>query len=171
DLSLPTERGFAPGNGALVGAVVHATGVTPDSSGKPSPAMYELAITRHGARAPLVVGDRLDTDLAGARSGGIPGLHVFTGVSSARDAVLAAPHERPHLLGSDLRSLLEAHPEPVAGPEGWWSCRAGAARVRDGELDLDGSGIDLVRAACAATWDAADRGTAVAPAKVPDFDV
>jgi len=169
DLSLPTDRGFAPGNGALVGAVVHATGVTPDSSGKPSPAMYELAIDRHGARTPLVVGDRLDTDLAGARAGGIPGLHVFTGVSSPRDAVLAAPHERPHLLGADLRALHEPHPEPITGPEDWWVCRESAARVRSGELELDGSGIDLVRAACAAAWAAADDGAPVDPAKVGDL--
>ncbi len=171
DLSLPTDRGFAPGNGALVGAVVHATGITPDSSGKPSPAMYELAISRHGARAPLVVGDRLDTDLAGARAGGIPGLHVFTGVNSARDAVLAGPHERPHLLGADLRALLEPHPEPVAGPEGWWVCRDAAARVGDGRLELDGAGIDLARAACAAAWAAADHGAPVDPAHVAELRV
>lgn len=171
DYSLPTDRGFAPGNGALVGAVVHATGITPDSSGKPSPAMYELAVAQHGARAPLVVGDRLDTDLAGARAGQIPGLHVFTGVSSPRDAVLAAPHERPHLLGADLRALLEAHPEPVAASEGWWSCGAGAARARDGKLELDGTGIDVVRAACAAAWEAADLGTPVEPTEVPHFEV
>lgn len=171
DLSLPTARGFAPGNGALVAAVTHATGVTPDSSGKPSPAMYELAIRRAGARAPLVVGDRLDTDLAGARAGGIVGLHVLTGVSSARDAVLAAPIERPHLLGADLRVLLEAHPEPVRGAEGWWTCNRAAARALGGVLELDGAGIDLVRAACAAAWAAADDGSPVDPAAVPDLTV
>ena len=170
DLTLPTDRGLAPGNGSLVGAVVNATGVTPDSSGKPSPAMYELAISRHGAQRPLVVGDRLDTDLAGARAGGIPGLHVFTGVSSPRDAVLAAPHERPHLLGADLRALHEPHPEPQPGPEGWWSCRDAGARVSAGRLELDGAGIDLVRAACAAAWAAADAGTSVDPASVPELE-
>ncbi|NLF04111.1 MAG: HAD-IIA family hydrolase [Actinomycetales bacterium] len=167
DLSLPTDRGFAPGNGALVGAVVHATGVTPDSSGKPSPAMYELAVSRHGATAPLVVGDRLDTDLAGARAGGIPGLHVFTGVSSARDAVLAKPGERPHLLGADLRALHEPHPEPQSAAEGWWTCREAAARVVGERLELDGSGIDLVRAACAAAWASTDDGAPVDPTSVP----
>lgn len=169
DLSLPTDRGFAPGNGALVGAVVHATGVRPDSAGKPSPAMYELAISRHGARAPLVVGDRLDTDLAGARAGGIPGLHVFTGVSSARDAVLAVPGERPHLLGADLRALHEPHPEPQRSAEGWWVCRDAAARVAHGRLEVDGAGIDLVRATCAAVWSAVDDGETVDPASVPEL--
>src|SRR5690606_25104509 len=77
DLSLPTARGFAPGNGALVGAVRAATGVVPDSAGKPSPTMYRLAVERAAASRPLVIGDRLDTDLAGARGGGYPGLHVL----------------------------------------------------------------------------------------------
>ena len=68
---------------------------------------------RAGRRARvLVIGDRLDTDLAGARSGGYVGLHVLTGVSSARDAVLAHAGERPHLLGADLLAVLEPHPEP-----------------------------------------------------------
>lgn len=171
DLSLPTDRGFAPGNGSLVGAVVNATGVRPDSSGKPSPAMYELAIERHGAQRPLVVGDRLDTDLAGARAGGMPGLHVLTGVSSARDAVLARPEERPHLLGADLRALLEPHPEPQPTAEGWWRCREAAARVVDGRLELRGEGIDLARAACAAAWQAADEGAPADPSTVPEIPV
>lgn len=175
DLSLPTARGFAPGNGSLVGAVRAATGVEPASAGKPSPTMYHLAVQRAGARAPLVVGDRLDTDLAGARSGDIPGLHVLTGVSSARDDVLALPGERPHYVGADLRSLLEPHPAPVL-EDGWWVCRGAAARVVAGALDLRpdaGSGadarIDLVRAACAAAWEAADRGAPVDPAGVPEL--
>lgn len=170
DLSLPTERGFAPGNGALVGAVSNATGVRPDSSGKPSPAMYRLAVDRHGSRAPLVIGDRLDTDLAGARAGGYPGLLVLTGVSSARDAVLAAPQQRPHLIGTDLRALHEPHPEPRRA-EGWWRCGAAAARVVAGALELDGVGIDLVRAACAAAWDAVDEGEQLDARTVPDLTV
>ena len=126
DPTLPTERGFAPGNGSLVAAVRHATGVEPVSAGKPEPTLYRLAAARRGARSPLVVGDRLDTDLAGARAAGWPGLHVLTGVSTARDAVLAAPGERPSYLGADLRSLVVPHPAPVLD-DGWWRCR-GAAR-------------------------------------------
>lgn len=172
DLSLPTARGFAPGNGALVGAVVAATGVTPDSAGKPSPTMYRLAVERVGAERPLVIGDRLDTDLAGARSGGYPGLHVLTGVSSARDAVLAEPGLRPDFVGADLRSLHEPHPVPTQGADGWWECRGRAARVVDGglETDRDGAqGIDVVRAACTAAWSAVDAGAALDPVRVPDL--
>lgn len=178
DLSLPTARGYAPGNGSLVGAVVNATGVTPDSAGKPSPRMYDLAVERSGASRVLVVGDRLDTDLAGARAGGYPGLHVLTGVSTARDDVLAEPRLRPHLIGADLLSLLDTHPEPRRD-EGWWVSRGAAARVVAGRLELDESrledgsdAVDIVRAACAAAWDAVDSGTgAVDPATVPDFNV
>lgn len=181
DLSLPTARGFAPGNGALVGAVRSATGVEPSSAGKPSPTMYQLAVDRAGARSPLVIGDRLDTDLGGARAAEYPGLHVLTGVSTARDDVLAAPGERPSFIGADLRSLLAPHPEPAPAAEGWWACRSAAARVRDGRLELhreSGSGpasiedgVDLVRAACAAAWSAVDAGEPLDPESVPDLDV
>ncbi len=170
DLTLPNERGLAPGNGSLVGAVVNATGVTPLSAGKPEPSMYRLAVERRGAVRPLVVGDRLDTDLGGARAAGYPGLHVLTGVSDARDAILAAPAERPTYLAVDLRGLLERHPAPVPGPDGWWTCGTRAARVVDGALMLDDDDdvdIDLVRAACGAAWDAADAGRPLRPDTVP----
>jgi HAD superfamily hydrolase (TIGR01450 family) len=170
DLSLPTARGFAPGNGALVGAVRSATGVVPDSAGKPSPTMYRLAVERAGASRPLVIGDRLDTDLGGARGGGYPGLHVLTGVSTARDAVLAVPGERPSYLGADLRALLEPHPAPALA-DGWYVCGTAAAQVTDGELRLDGAGIDLVRAACGAAWAAVDAGQPLDGKTVPDLTV
>ena len=172
DLTLPNEQGLAPGNGSLVAAVVAATGVQPLSAGKPEPAMFRLAAAARGATRPLVIGDRLDTDLAGARAAGFAGLHVLTGVSSARDAVLAPPPQRPDFLGADLRSLHEAHPAPERGPDGWWTCGGAAARVADGSLDLrtDGAApIDVARAACAAAWSAADAGEPLDPATVPDL--
>ncbi|MHA7132697.1 HAD-IIA family hydrolase [Oerskovia turbata] len=172
DLSLPTARGFAPGNGSLVRAVQAATGVEPSSAGKPSPTMYRLAIERAGAANPLVVGDRLDTDLAGARSGGYPGLHVLTGVNGGRDAVLAEPGLRPHFIGADLLSLLEPHAAPVLGAEGWWTCGDAAARVTDGSLELSGpDGVDLVRAACGAAWTSVDAGGSVDADTVPELAV
>lgn len=174
DKSLPTARGFAPGNGALVGAVQAATGVVPDSAGKPASTMYEIAVERHGAREALVVGDRLDTDLAGARSGGFAGLHVLTGVSTARDDVLAPPGLRPHYIAADLGGLLVPHPEPVPAAEGWWTCGDAAARVAGGRLELGGAvpgGVDLVRAACAAAWSAVDAGEPLDAATVPDLRV
>ncbi|MBE7701384.1 HAD-IIA family hydrolase [Oerskovia sp. Sa1BUA8] len=172
DLSLPTARGFAPGNGSLVRAVQAATGVEPSSAGKPSPTMYRLAIERAGASSPLVVGDRLDTDLAGARSGGYPGLHVLTGVNGGRDAVLADAGMRPHYIGADLLSLLEPHAAPAQGAEGWWTCGEGAARVTDGTLELSGpEGVDLIRAACGAAWATVDAGGSVDADTVPELAV
>ncbi|MBD5787720.1 HAD-IIA family hydrolase [Cellulosimicrobium terreum] len=174
DLTLPTARGFAPGNGSLVGVVRAATGVEPDSAGKPSPTMYRLAVERAGAGDPLVIGDRLDTDLAGARAGGYAGLHVLTGVSTARDAILAEPALRPHFLGEDLRCLLEPHPAPRQEADGWWRCGSDAARVHGGALDLHVErevGIDTARAAAAAAWAAVDAGLALDPGTVPDLAV
>lgn len=177
DLSLPTARGFAPGNGALVGTVTAATGVRPDSAGKPASTMYELAVERAGATQPLVVGDRLDTDLAGARTGGYAGLHVLTGVSTGRDDVLADPSFRPHYIAADLGELLLPHPEPLRAAEGWWQVRGAAARVIDRRLELHAPGtgtdrgVDIIRAACAAAWDATDHGDGVDADSVPDLPV
>lgn len=173
DGSLPTVRGYAPGNGALVAAVVTATGVQPDSCGKPSPVMYQMGQRRTGASRPLVVGDRLDTDLAGARAGGYPGLHVLTGVSSGRDDVLAPPAERPSFLGADLGALHLPHPVPHQ-TDGWWRCGSGAARVRrDGDagvLELAGpDDLDLLRTACTAAWAFVDAGGQLDVTSVPEL--
>ena len=134
--------------------------------------MYQLAIARAGAERTLVVGDRLDTDLAGARAGGLPGLHVLTGVSTARDDVLAVAGQRPDFVGADLRALLQPHPAPSRSGD-WWACGASAARASDGKLELraGGDALDLVRAACAAAWAAADDGSPVDPASVPELPV
>lgn len=158
DLSIPNERGIAPGNGSLVQAVVNATGVVPVAAGKPEPTMFELAAIRIGAKRPLAIGDRLDTDLQGARSAGVPGLHVLTGVSSALDAALAAPQMRPSFIGEDLRSLAEAHPKPARNGN-TWTVGDATAMVESERIVFGGpAGINRVRAGCAATWWANDNG-------------
>ncbi|ACQ80609.1 HAD-superfamily hydrolase, subfamily IIA [Beutenbergia cavernae DSM 12333] len=173
DATLPTERGMAPGNGSLVAALVHATGVRPASAGKPGPEIFRQAAGTVSSRRPLVIGDRLDTDLAGARAAGMVGLHVLTGVSGPHELLAAAPAERPHLLATDLRGILEPHPAPERGDDHAWRCSTGEVRVdgrglvvrrADGEhrLDaLDEVTLDELRAACAAAWDSADAGTPV----------
>jgi hypothetical protein len=93
-------------------------------------------------------------------------------VSSARDDVLADASFRPHFIGTDLRSLLEPHPVPVKGADGWWTCAGRSARVVEGRLQLDDGGprgIDVIRAACMAAWESADAGIAVDPDSVPEF--
>ena len=174
DLTQPKERGIAPGNGTLVAAVVTTTGVEPVSAGKPEPAMFQQAVRMRGATRPIVIGDRLDTDLGGARAAGFDGLLVLTGVCTGRDAVLAPATQRPQYIGADLRTLHEAHPAPEPNGEGWWVCRGAAARVtQDGVLELGGDGtdqLDRIRAACAASWAASEPGgPGLDAATVPSF--
>ncbi|GAA4286303.1 HAD-IIA family hydrolase [Georgenia daeguensis] len=188
DATLPTERGMAVGNGSLVAAVTNATGVVPVSAGKPQPEIFRQATAKAGGTRPLAVGDRLNTDLAGARAAGIPGLHVLTGVSDARDVILAVPEERPSYLAVDLRGLSEPHPAPSPAAEGWWRCGAAAARVvgpqpsfelrvgnRTVDLDVDDApvavSLDGWRCLTAAAWSAVDSGTVLTDEQVPVLEV
>lgn len=169
DATLPMERGSAIGNGSLVAAVVNATGRWPRSTGKPQPEIFRQAAARAEARSPIVVGDRLDTDLEGARAAGYPGMHVLTGVDLAGDLLACIPEQRPTQLAHDLRGLLEAHPA-VEREGDQWRCRDAVAGVDAGTATVsvvrggnalalvDGVEISLdeLRAACAAAWHAAD---------------
>ncbi|GAA4422887.1 HAD hydrolase-like protein [Georgenia halophila] len=190
DPTLPRERGMAIGNGSLVAAVTNATGVVPDSAGKPGAVIFHQAAERAGAEKPLVVGDRLDTDLAGARAAGYPGLQVLTGVNDARDVVLAAAGERPSFLAIDLRGLNEAHPAPVSDG-GWWACGSAGARytggaqplelrIGDRSVALEADGPDAVpvtvsldawRCLAAAAWDAVDDGASLTRGQLPLLEV
>jgi glycerol 3-phosphatase-2 len=109
DPSLPTQYGLAPGNGALVAAVAEAVGRRPDAvTGKPEPLLFELAAQRMDAVRPLVVGDRLDTDIEGANRAGMNSLLVLTGVTTVDELSLLAevePLSRPRYLAADLRCL------------------------------------------------------------------
>ncbi|MGZ4603909.1 MAG: HAD-IIA family hydrolase [Kineosporiaceae bacterium] len=158
DLTVPTAHGPAPGNGTLVAAVAAAGGRRPDEvAGKPAPQAFSDAAHRAGGRRPLVVGDRLDTDLEGARAAGIPGLVVLTGVTGVTELLAAAPDVRPDLVGRDLGALLEPHPVAVAGPDGAGRCRDAVVSVPDGKLVVETPGhdaVDLLRAACAVAWTA-----------------
>ena len=157
DSTLPSARGPQPGNGALVQVIVTATGQQPVVAGKPEPPLHAEAIARTGARHPLVVGDRLDTDIEGGVRGGADSLLVLTGVTRPAGAVLAAPHERPTYLAADLAGLLQPHPE-VSTADGAFRCGGWTARLQSGrgEFDLAGAGepIDGLRALCAAAWSA-----------------
>jgi glycerol-1-phosphatase len=107
DKTMPTARGIAPGNGALVGAVAAATGTWPTVAGKPEPALHRESVLRTGARRPLVVGDRLDTDIEGANRVGVDSLLVLTGVTRL-EQLRAAPKEHwPTYVAADLRGLIE----------------------------------------------------------------
>ena len=105
DATLPSPRGPLPGNGAMVAALRMATGREPLVVGKPAPTLFRTAAARCAATSPLVIGDRLDTDIAGAVAAGLPSLLVLTGVSSVRDLMAADPSMRPTYVASDLSTL------------------------------------------------------------------
>ncbi|MFI6736195.1 HAD-IIA family hydrolase [Nonomuraea sp. NPDC050451] len=167
DSTMPTGRGELPGNGAMVRVIAAATGVEPVYAGKPDPPLHRESMIRTGARRPLVVGDRLDTDIEGASNAGVESLLVLTGVAAAVDVLTAGPHHRPTYVGEDLRTLLESYPEVRDGACGGWQ-----ARWHDGVLRLDGDGsrIDGLRAACDAAWAVAGDGRVEEDAVKPVLD-
>ena len=166
DATLPVERGQALGNGSLVRAIQHATRKRPTAGGKPEPGIYRRASELVGARNPLAVGDRLETDIMGAVAAGVPAMHVLTGVHMARDVIRAPRGQRPSYLAIDMRGLLEAHPAPKHHRDGTWTCGLSqVAKVeRSGILTLDDVEltepvtitIDSYRALAAAAWEYAD---------------
>ncbi|WP_406001674.1 HAD hydrolase-like protein [Streptomyces sp. NBC_00829] len=160
DLTIPSARGIAPGNGSAVEVVRLATGAEPQVAGKPLPPMHKETILRTGARKPLVVGDRLDTDIEGAFNGGVDSLLVLTGVTDGAQLLAAPPEHRPTYVDRDLRGMLTGQPE-VVEKDGGFSCGGWAASVRDDALALDGEGepLDGLRALCAAAWTWAGDGT------------
>ncbi|MGW5294763.1 HAD-IIA family hydrolase [Streptomyces bacillaris] len=163
DLTIPGARGIAPGNGAAVEVVRIATGAEPQVAGKPLPPMHRETVLRTGARRPLVVGDRLDTDIEGAFNGGVDSLLVLTGVTDAAQLLAAEPPHRPTYVDRDLRGLLTGQPEVfVEGADGGvFRCGGWTAAVRDGEglvLDGDGDPLDGLRALCGAAWTFAGGG-------------
>jgi HAD superfamily hydrolase (TIGR01450 family) len=131
DATLPTARGIQPGNGSLVQVIVTATGTKPVVAGKPEPPLHSEAVARAGARRPLVVGDRLDTDIEGAVRVGADSMLVLTGVTRPADAVLAPRHRRPTYLAQDLVGLLGPHPAVTraATPDGGFRCGGWTARA------------------------------------------
>jgi len=158
DTVLARERGLALGNGSLVAAVRTATGAEPVVAGKPQRPLLDAAAD---GRTALVVGDRLDTDVAGARAAGMSSLWVATGVDDVRAVLSAEPDQRPDHLGADLGALLEpAAAVERSGPAHDPAWRCGDAVVTRGGEGLvaaaGGEPLDLLRAACAARWELGD---------------
>ena len=139
DLTVPTAYGPGPGNGTLVALVAEYADRTPVVAGKPQPPLFEETLARVGGERPLVVGDRIDTDIEGAIAVGWDSLLVMSGVTTLTELAGLAPALRPTYVGADVRCLtLPAAPcRPVTGPltvAGW------TAEVRDGALRTAGSG-------------------------------
>ncbi|MFI5427846.1 HAD-IIA family hydrolase [Aeromicrobium sp. UC242_57] len=159
DMTVPTPRGMAPGNGSLVQAVRNATGAVPIVAGKPERALFDETIERVGGRRPLMVGDRLDTDIDGALNAGIDSLAVLTGVSDLRALFAAVPGHRPTYVAADLRGLDEEHPAVVV--DGAVARCAGAEVAVEGHLLQVRSGgrqdTATLRAAVELAWSMWDR--------------
>jgi HAD superfamily hydrolase (TIGR01450 family) len=153
DRTVPSPHGRLPGNGAIVAALATALGRQPDVVvGKPGPALFATAAQRWHAERPLVIGDRLDTDIEGAVRAGYDSVLVLTGVSTATDVLEADPQHRPRYLVPDLEGLLEAYPEVVNGDGA--RCRGWTVTDDGDRLRLTGTGaaVDALRALCAAAW-------------------
>jgi glycerol-1-phosphatase len=105
DPTFPGPRGeLWPGAGALVAAITTATGVEAEVVGKPHAPLFHAALRRAGGRNPLVIGDRLDTDIAGAAALGWDSLLVLSGVSS-KEEMTGSPY-RPTYVAPDVGALL-----------------------------------------------------------------
>lgn len=157
DMTIPTERGLGPGNGTLVELVSKFADREPDVAGKPGTALFEETLERVGGERPLFVGDRLDTDIAGANAVGWESLLVMTGVTGLEQLVTAPAEQRPTYLAAGLGGLLEPQPsvEATTADGGQRAVVGGwTARTDGGALRVDGGGgtADWWRAVATAAW-------------------
>ncbi|QPK80138.1 HAD-IIA family hydrolase [Corynebacterium lizhenjunii] len=152
DTSLPTERGLAIGNGALVAAVSTSTGVEPISAGKPGPEMFLQAAKMIGASKPLAVGDRLDTDILGANSAAMDTFHVLTGVSGPMELVEAPQQMRPDFIGTSLADLSLKRSEARPGAQGGFTARVDGMDVLLENGDEDATSIQALRTVLEVVW-------------------
>ena len=159
DLTIPTARGIAPGNGSLVQAVRHATGATPTVAGKPERALFDETLERIAADRPLMVGDRLDTDIDGAINAGIDCLAVLSGITTLREVAALPPDRRPTFVGPDLSALVLTHSE-VTVDGASVSCGAATATIEEDILRLslgERGTLDATRAVVTLAWMVRDR--------------
>lgn len=167
DMTIPTPYGIAPGHGVLVRTIAGFAGVEPIVAGKPERPLMEETVRRVGGERPLMVGDRLDTDIQGAHAIDVPSLLVLTGVCWLDDLATATPELRPSYISPTLEGLFTPHPVPEetdTGAElnGW------SAAVVDGRLGVTGQGedADWWRVAATACWQHLD--ATGSPADVSD---
>ncbi len=106
DRTFPAPEGLVPGAGALIAALEAATDQPARIAGKPQPLLFRLALQRLGARPEetLVVGDRLETDIAGGQAAGCRTALVLSGVTSMEQAMAWEP--APDLIAMDFAAVL-----------------------------------------------------------------
>lgn len=156
DWTLPQERGIAPGNGTLVSAVHTAVGQFPIVAGKPEPAIFNTALNVFKPKAALFVGDRLETDVLGAKRAGVTSAIVLTGIATKKDLLAAKPEERPEYILETLSDLLTDYPKLKQTKRGWRCGDADVELLGDKVLVVEGDprSIDALRAACSVIWNA-----------------
>jgi HAD superfamily hydrolase (TIGR01450 family) len=157
DLTVPTPQGPGPGNGVLVEAVARFARREPVVAGKPLPPLFEETRRRVGGSRPLVVGDRLDTDIEGANNTGLDSLLVLTGVTGVAELVAATPDQRPSYISLGLEGLGVGHPLPERG-DGGFELGGWRARAEHGEVKIEGDGepVDWWRVLAVAAWEHLD---------------
>lgn len=136
DLTRPTERGIVPGCGAQVSVIRACVDVDPRIAGKPFRPLLDETVLRLGARRPVFVGDRIDTDIMGANAVGMDSLFVFTGAHGKRDLAGAPPEGRPTHIAWDVAGLLTPAREVVLGADRA-VCDGQAVTVADGVARLE----------------------------------
>ena len=107
DVTLPTPEGFIPGSGTVISALEIASGKRAKIIGKPEPLLYQMALKMLGVlpEQTLAIGDRLETDIAGAHAAGIHSALVLCGASSLAQAKIFDP--KPDLIVRDLTELIK----------------------------------------------------------------
>jgi len=167
DLTIPTPYGLAPGHGVLVRTITGFAGVGATIAGKPEKPLMEETVLRVGGDRPIMVGDRLDTDIEGAHAIAARSLLVLTGVTWLEELAAATAELRPTYISPTVEGLFEPHPVPVedgttAELGGWVAC------VSEGRLRVTGEGAvaDWWRVAATACWRHLDE--AGEPADVSD---
>ncbi|RJS47303.1 HAD-IIA family hydrolase [Nocardioides cavernaquae] len=164
DLTIPTSFGIGPGHGVLVRMLTDFTGVVPTVAGKPERALLDETVRRVGGQRPLMIGDRLDTDIEGAHNAGLDSLLVLTGVTGLPELVSADPQHRPTYLAPDLAGLLAAHQAPKMTAGGGHTLGGWHGFVVESGLRVEGEGspADWWRVVATTAWDHRDR-TGVVP--------
>lgn len=151
DTTLPSERGLVLGNGSMVAALRSATGAEPLVAGKPAVPLMNDALRRSGCATPLVVGDRLDTDIEGAHAVSVDSFLVLTGVSTPADVLRAAASQRPTYIAATLDALNQPAVESRLGTDSKWAISVqGTALKIDGPMV--GDEVSLLRGLAPVAW-------------------
>ena len=153
DMTIPTPTGVAPGNGTVVQALGQSVNRKPTVvAGKPQTPLMQQSIDRTSAKRPLVVGDRLDTDIHGANNVGVDSLLVLSGVTTLAEILQAPVELRPTYIAWDACEILNPQTGvsfvgKVASCGGW--------QVKNSDLVGQGDALDGFKAIALAHWNGA----------------